>query len=243
VQGYGNWRLTSSAEHARIFAKNRSGYFVYLADAPDRRLWGEMTRPPADRNSPRVSIVTADIGDNSKLHSSSIYALPARPYSPLLHGYMLRPDGYLDGNNGNFHFAYGYSNPEKMMATDFGNESDMRVICVTDLGSRTNAVPVRSAAAPSSNSSATFSDGPPAHDWSSYTPPVPVTVQATDARLRSAPFVDPQATVMDARQPGDSLKVVGRAVMTDWTWYRVELSDGRHAYIRSDLTSAPLKGR
>jgi hypothetical protein len=38
VQGYGKWRLPSAAELARIFAKNQSGYFVYLADAPDRRL-------------------------------------------------------------------------------------------------------------------------------------------------------------------------------------------------------------
>lgn len=75
-----------------------------------------------------------------------------------------------------------------------------------------------------------------------FTPPSQVTIQGTGVRLRAEPFTDAQTQVLSSGSTGLALNVVGIARLPDWNWYQVVLNNGQKAFIRSDLTSAPLRG-
>lgn len=73
-----------------------------------------------------------------------------------------------------------------------------------------------------------------------YAPPSTVTINGTGVRLRAEPSTATQ--VLSSGSTGLPLTVVGVARMSDWTWYQVILKSGQKAFIRSDLTSAPMRG-
>jgi TonB family protein len=74
-----------------------------------------------------------------------------------------------------------------------------------------------------------------------YWPAAPVRVTATEARFREAPAATPQTKVLGVATPGEELDVVGLAKQPDWYWYEVRFDDGSTGFIRSDLTSAPMR--
>lgn len=74
-----------------------------------------------------------------------------------------------------------------------------------------------------------------------FTPSTPVTIQGQGVRLRAEPFTG-QTPVLSSGSTGLELTVVGLVRMSDWAWYQVVLRNGQKAFIRSDLTSAPLAG-
>lgn len=74
-----------------------------------------------------------------------------------------------------------------------------------------------------------------------FTPPTPVTIQGQGVRLRAEPFTG-DTQVLSSGSTGLSLTVVGIARQPDWNWYQVVLRNGQKAFIRSDLTSAPMRG-
>jgi hypothetical protein len=74
-----------------------------------------------------------------------------------------------------------------------------------------------------------------------YMPPAPISIQADGVRLRAEPFTG-QTQVLSSGSTGLPLTVVGLTRMPDWVWYQVVLKSGQKAFIRSDLTSAPMAG-
>lgn len=75
-----------------------------------------------------------------------------------------------------------------------------------------------------------------------YWPSVAVTVTATEARFREAPMTTSGTRVIGAAEPGQELDVIGLAKESDWYWYEVKFDDGSTGFIRSDLTSQPMRG-
>jgi hypothetical protein len=73
-----------------------------------------------------------------------------------------------------------------------------------------------------------------------YSPPSTITINGTGVRLRAEPSTATQ--VLSTGSTGLPLTVVGLARMSDWTWYQVILKSGQKGFIRSDLTSAPMRG-
>jgi hypothetical protein len=74
-----------------------------------------------------------------------------------------------------------------------------------------------------------------------FTPAAPITITATGVRLRAEPFTG-NTPVLSSGATGMQLTVVGISRQPDWNWYQVVLRNGQKAFIRSDLTSAPLRG-
>jgi hypothetical protein len=74
-----------------------------------------------------------------------------------------------------------------------------------------------------------------------FTPTTPIMIQGSGVRLRAAPFAG-QTPVLSSGSTGLVLNVVGISRQPDWDWYQVVLKSGQRAFIRSDLTSAPLRG-
>jgi hypothetical protein len=75
-----------------------------------------------------------------------------------------------------------------------------------------------------------------------FTPPTPITINGTGVRLRAEPFATNDTPVLSTGSTGLQLTVVGLARQADWNWYQVILRNGQKAFIRSDLTSAPMRG-
>lgn len=75
-----------------------------------------------------------------------------------------------------------------------------------------------------------------------YAPSAPVTIQGQGVRLRAEPFTTRETQVLSSGSTGLELTVVGLTRMPDWAWYQVMLRNGQKAFIRSDLTSAPMAG-
>lgn len=75
-----------------------------------------------------------------------------------------------------------------------------------------------------------------------FAPASPITIQGQGVRLRAEPFTTRETPVLSSGSTGLQLTVVGLARMPDWTWYQVVLRNGQKAFIRSDLTSAPMAG-
>ena len=75
-----------------------------------------------------------------------------------------------------------------------------------------------------------------------FTPATPITIQGTGVRLRAEPFTTNDTQVLSTGSTGLQLTVVGLARQGDWNWYQVILKNGQKAFIRSDLTSAPMRG-
>jgi hypothetical protein len=75
-----------------------------------------------------------------------------------------------------------------------------------------------------------------------FTPPSPITINATGVRLRAEPFATTDTPVLSAGSAGFALNVVGIARLPGWNWYQVALKNGQKAFIRSDLTTAPSPG-
>ena len=75
-----------------------------------------------------------------------------------------------------------------------------------------------------------------------FTPASPITIQGTGVRLRAEPFTTNDTQVLSTGSTGLQLNVVGLARQADWNWYQVILRNGQKAFIRSDLTSAPMRG-
>lgn len=75
-----------------------------------------------------------------------------------------------------------------------------------------------------------------------FTPATPITIQGTGVRLRAEPFATNDTQVLSTGSTGLQLNVVGLARQADWNWYQVILRNGQKAFIRSDLTSAPMRG-
>lgn len=75
-----------------------------------------------------------------------------------------------------------------------------------------------------------------------FSPSATITIQGSGVRLRAEPFATPQTQVLSSGSTGVALTVVGIARLPDWNWYQVILKNGQKAFIRSDLTSAPLRG-
>lgn len=74
-----------------------------------------------------------------------------------------------------------------------------------------------------------------------FTPTTPIMIQGSGVRLRAAPSAG-QTPVLSSGSTGLVLNVVGISRQSDWDWYQVVLKSGQRAFIRSDLTSAPLRG-
>ncbi|MFT3722461.1 MAG: SH3 domain-containing protein [Hyphomonadaceae bacterium] len=74
-----------------------------------------------------------------------------------------------------------------------------------------------------------------------FTPTTPIMIQGSGVRLRAEPFAG-QTQVLSSGSTGLVLNVVGISRQADWDWYQVVLKSGQRAFIRSDLTSAPLRG-
>ncbi len=74
-----------------------------------------------------------------------------------------------------------------------------------------------------------------------FTPTTPIMIQGSGVRLRAAPSAG-QTPVLSSGSSGLVLNVVGISRQADWDWYQVVLKSGQRAFIRSDLTSAPLRG-
>lgn len=75
-----------------------------------------------------------------------------------------------------------------------------------------------------------------------FTPATPITINGTGVRLRAEPFATNDTPVLSTGSTGLQLTVVGLARQADWNWYQVILRNGQKAFIRSDLTSAPMRG-
>ena len=75
-----------------------------------------------------------------------------------------------------------------------------------------------------------------------FTPPSPITINGTGVRLRAEPFTGNDSQVLSTGSTGLQLNVIGVARQPDWNWYQVILRNGQKAFIRSDLTSAPMRG-
>jgi len=75
-----------------------------------------------------------------------------------------------------------------------------------------------------------------------FAPAMPITIQGTGVRLRAEPFTGNDTPVLSTGSTGLQLSVVGLARLPDWVWYQVVLRNGQKAFIRSDLTSAPMQG-
>lgn len=75
-----------------------------------------------------------------------------------------------------------------------------------------------------------------------FTPATPITIQGTGVRLRAEPFTTNDSQVLSTGSTGLQLNVIGIARQADWNWYQVILKNGQKAFIRSDLTSAPMRG-
>ncbi len=75
-----------------------------------------------------------------------------------------------------------------------------------------------------------------------FSPATPITIQGQGVRLRAEPFAASDVPVLSSGSTGLQLTVVGLARQPDWVWYQVVLRNGQKAYIRSDLTSAPMAG-
>jgi hypothetical protein len=75
-----------------------------------------------------------------------------------------------------------------------------------------------------------------------FTPPSPITINGTGVRLRAEPFTGNDSQVLSTGSTGLQLNVIGIARQSDWNWYQVILRNGQKAFIRSDLTSAPMRG-
>lgn len=75
-----------------------------------------------------------------------------------------------------------------------------------------------------------------------FAPSAPITIQGQGVRLRAEPFTTRETPVLSSGSTGLQLTVVGLTRMPDWTWYQVVLKSGQKAFIRSDLTSAPMAG-
>jgi hypothetical protein len=75
-----------------------------------------------------------------------------------------------------------------------------------------------------------------------FTPAAPITINGTGVRLRAEPFATNDTPVLSTGSTGLQLTVVGLARQADWNWYQVILRNGQKAFIRSDLTSAPMRG-
>lgn len=75
-----------------------------------------------------------------------------------------------------------------------------------------------------------------------FAPAMPITIQGTGVRLRAEPFTGNDTPVLSTGSTGLQLNVVGLARLPDWVWYQVVLRNGQKAFIRSDLTSAPMQG-
>lgn len=75
-----------------------------------------------------------------------------------------------------------------------------------------------------------------------FAPAMPITIQGTGVRLRAEPFTGNDTPVLSTGSTGLQLNVVGLARLPDWVWYQVVLKNGQKAFIRSDLTSAPMQG-
>lgn len=75
-----------------------------------------------------------------------------------------------------------------------------------------------------------------------FAPATPITIQGTGVRLRAEPFTGNDTPVLSTGSTGLQLTVVGLARLPDWVWYQVVLRNGQKAFIRSDLTSAPMQG-
>lgn len=75
-----------------------------------------------------------------------------------------------------------------------------------------------------------------------FIPQQTVRIQGEGVRLRAEPFATRDTPVLSSGDTGLELTVVGLARMPDWAWYQVILRNGQKAFIRSDLTSAPLSG-
>lgn len=75
-----------------------------------------------------------------------------------------------------------------------------------------------------------------------FTPAAPITINGTGVRLRAEPFTTNDSQVLSTGSTGLQLNVIGLARQPDWNWYQVILRNGQKAFIRSDLTSAPMRG-
>lgn len=75
-----------------------------------------------------------------------------------------------------------------------------------------------------------------------FSPQQTIRIQGEGVRLRAEPFATRDTPVLSSGDTGLELTVVGLARMPDWAWYQVILRNGQRAFIRSDLTSAPLSG-
>jgi hypothetical protein len=75
-----------------------------------------------------------------------------------------------------------------------------------------------------------------------FAPSAPITIQGQGVRLRAEPFTTRETQVLSSGSTGLELTVVGLTRMPDWAWYQVVLRNGQKAFIRSDLTSAPMAG-
>lgn len=75
-----------------------------------------------------------------------------------------------------------------------------------------------------------------------FTPSAPISINGTGVRLRAEPFATNDTPVLSTGSTGLQLQVVGLARQSDWNWYQVILRNGQKAFIRSDLTSAPMRG-
>lgn len=75
-----------------------------------------------------------------------------------------------------------------------------------------------------------------------FSPASPITINGTGVRLRAEPFTGNDSQVLSTGSTGLQLTVIGIARQSDWNWYQVILKNGQKAFIRSDLTSAPMRG-
>ena len=75
-----------------------------------------------------------------------------------------------------------------------------------------------------------------------FTPSSPIMIQGTGVRLRAEPFTTNDSQVLSTGSTGLQLNVIGLARQADWNWYQVILRNGQKAFIRSDLTSATMRG-
>lgn len=75
-----------------------------------------------------------------------------------------------------------------------------------------------------------------------FAPASPISIQGAGVRLRAEPFTTNDSQVLSTGSTGLQLNVIGLARQADWNWYQVVLRNGQKAFIRSDLTSAPMRG-
>jgi TonB family protein len=78
----------------------------------------------------------------------------------------------------------------------------------------------------------------PIYSVEPYSPQSSIKVTSVGVNIRKWPFANPTTPILTKAKENEILSVVGLSRQSDGFWYQIKLSDGREAFVRSDLTSS-----